>query len=202
VDDKFGLAVQIKTLHREIFWTRCVGAFLILFVAAFVLSGRGKHPRTVEATEFLLKDDSGNVIGRLGKEGSGGVCLALTAKSSDAGAHLCSDDGSSQSSSYLVLYNGDGVSLVSLSAGYISRPKFNIDSGVYIVRNDLGRKFLNLRLGQDTELAIGKEQVGYFSGGTLFQSYERTAVFSIFEEKPTINLFDKSGRKVWSTDKK
>jgi hypothetical protein len=205
VGDQLDLAAQIRKLRMEMFLTRLVGGLLLIILAVFVLLGRKQRLTTVEATEFVLKDDAGNVFGRLAKQGVGGACLTLMAKGSEASSRLCSEDGLGVGhSSYMILYDGDGISRVSLSTGDASNSNTRIESGLYLVSSPLGRKFMNLNLGLNTELTIGREQIARFVEGSEYvqQSFERTAVISIPEEKPAIELFDKSGRKVSSTQRK
>jgi hypothetical protein len=203
VDAQTDFAAQIKRLRRDILWTKLVGGLLILLLSVLVLSERNKHLQTVEATEFLLRDDTGNVVARLGKQDSGGICLALNPRHSVGGAELCSFEGTISSSSYLGLRENDG-SRVSLSAGFNStNGKFPVQPGLYILREDLGRKFLNLSLGNDARLAIGHEAriVQSQNVTTDYQQYGETAAVSIPEGKAEIDLFDHLEKKVWTTQK-
>lgn len=189
----------------EMFLTRLVGGLLLMVLAGLILLSRKPRLTTIEATEFVLKDDAGNVFGKLAKQGVGGACLTLMAKGSKAGSSLCSEDDLGVGhSSYMILYDGDGITRVSLSTGDASNADTRIESGLYLVSNALGRKFMNLNLGLNTELTIGKEQIAHFVEGSEYieQPFDRTAVISIPEEKPAIELFNKFGRKVWSTQRK
>jgi hypothetical protein len=185
-----------------------VGGLLLIILAAFVLSGKIKHPKATEATEFLLKDDMGHPVARLGRQ-AGGTCLTLTANDSLAQAKLCAFDGSDQSSSssYLLLTDGDGVSRASLSAGPNTRDaRHSINSGLFILRKYLNEKFLNLNLGTDTELVIGEE--GMFSvfptqaGVPVPRIDIPRVIISVPGHEPAINIIDDNGQEAWSTKKK
>jgi hypothetical protein len=204
VEAQIDFSAQIKRLRREVLWTKLVSVLLVLLLSVFVLSERNKHhPQTVEATEFLLKDDAGNVIARLGKQGSDGTCLALTPRHSVADAELCSFEGDISRSSYLVLRDDD-VSRVSLSAGFNSaNGKLPVQPGLYIVRGNSGGRFLNLTLEADARLVIGHEASFVQSGNTTtgYGEYGETAAVSIPEGKAEIDLFDHRAKKVWTTQK-
>jgi hypothetical protein len=76
---------------------RLLGGFGILAVA-FLVMGQAGSKKTIEANEFLLKDASGNAVGRLTMRenvlpGTGPVpCLNLGGKSRVAEASLCAGD--------------------------------------------------------------------------------------------------------------
>ncbi|MGB2662936.1 MAG: hypothetical protein WAK48_02960 [Candidatus Acidiferrum sp.] len=207
--DQIDLAAQIRKLRMEILVTWWVGGLLIIILAAVLLSGRIKHLNTIEATEFLLKDDAGRPIARLGRQ-AGGTCLALIANNSLAEAKLCAFDGSNvNSSSYLLLNDADGVSRASLSAGANTRESQHfVDSGLFILQKYLNEKFLNLSVGNNTELVIGDKAPYNLQIGVVGPFYvEPTSpvpkvTISVPNNEPVINVLDKLGHEVWSTKKK
>ncbi len=183
VNEQVDLAAQFKKLHRDNLWTKWVGGLLILLLSVLVLLGRIHHPKTVEATQFLLKDSAGNIVASLGQMEFGGTCLTLTAKAHAADAELCVHDDDSSSLS-LLEHRGD--SRVLLSPGFQTyEPSMRFAPGLYI-GEDLGKNYLNISLGTETKLVIGhgsSESVFISSGG----------------DKPAISLFGSDGKKAWST---
>ena len=160
-----------------------MGGLLACVLFVLLVAGRFQRPKTVEGTQFLLKDAAGNVVARLGQMNLGGTCLTLTSKGHAADAELCVHD---DESSHLALLNHHGDSRVSLSPGFTSyEPMIRFPAGLYI-GEELGKNFVNLSLGAETKLIIGHA------------SHDSIVVSSSLE-KPSINLFGRDGQTVWST---
>lgn len=183
MNEQLDLAAQIKKLRRDNLRTKWVGGLLMLLLSVLVFLGRTQHPKTVEATQFLLKDSAGNIVARLGQMDFGGTCLTLTAKAHAADAELCVHDDDSSS---LVLLDHRGDSRVSLSPGFNTHePLMRFPPGLYI-GEDLGKNYLNISLGTETRLVIG-------------HGSNESVVISSPGDKPAISLFGGDGKKVWST---
>lgn len=182
MDTPLDLAVEIARLRKDNLRIKVVGGLLALALSALLVAGRFQHPKTVEGTQFILKDSVGNVVAQLGPS-SGGTCLTLTAKGHAADAELCVSDSES---SHFALYNHNGYSQVLLSPGYTTvEPLHRFPAGLYIGEN-LGNNFVNLSLGAETELIIG-------------HGSQKSVVVSSSSNKPSINLFGSDGKTVWST---
>jgi hypothetical protein len=121
---------KIETLHKDIFWTRCVVGLLFLFLAGMSMANWNRHPAIVRANEFLLTDRAGNVVARLGQYGYGDTCLTLTAKAHVSVANLCvqDDEGSS-----LDLHNLKAESRATLTPGFnVYEPLFHFRPALVI----------------------------------------------------------------------
>jgi hypothetical protein len=183
MDEQVDLTAQIKELRRQNLMTRWIGGLLIAFLSAIVILGEIRHPKTVEANQFLLKDGKGNIVAKLGQMDFGGTCLTLNAKAHGADAELCVND---DDSSALVLLDHHGDSRVSLSPGFnLYEPLNRVAPGLYI-GEELGKNYLNISLGTETKLVLG-------------HGSNESVVISAPENKPAINLIDSDGKKTWST---
>ena len=109
------LISQVNKLRKDIFWTRCVLGLALLCLATRTVANWRRHPRTVEANEFLLRGQSGNIAARLGQEGLGDTCLTLMAKGKIAVASLCVQD---EEGSSLDLHNLKSESRATLTPGF------------------------------------------------------------------------------------
>jgi hypothetical protein len=115
LDSQPDLVVKIEKLSGDIFRTKCIAAVLFLCLVAGNVANWKRHPRTLEANEFLLKDRAGNVVARLGQYNFGDTCLSLTANQNISVANLCvqNNEGSS-----LDLHNLKSESRVTLTPGF------------------------------------------------------------------------------------
>ena len=115
MDSQSDLLAKIEKLRRDVFWTKCVAAMLFLFLLGGSVANWTRHPRTVEANEFLLKDRAGNVVARLGQYDFGDTCLTLKANQNVSVANLCvqNDEGAS-----LDLHNLKSESRATLTPGF------------------------------------------------------------------------------------
>jgi hypothetical protein len=86
------LVAKIERLHRDLFWTKTVAALLFLCLGAGIIANWTRHPKTVMAEEFLVRDRHGNIVAKLGQYGFGDTCLTLTAKQNVSVASLCVQD--------------------------------------------------------------------------------------------------------------
>jgi hypothetical protein len=183
VNEQIELTAQVKELRRQNLKTRWIGGLLIAFLSVLVMFGQIRHAKTVEATQFLLRDSKGIIIARLGQMDSGGTCLTLNAKAHAADAELCVHD---DDSSALVLLDNHGDSRVSLSPGFnLYEPLKRVPPGLYI-GEELGKNYLNISLGAETKFVLG-----HGSNESVF--------ISAPEDKPAINLIGSDGKKTWST---
>jgi hypothetical protein len=141
MNEQIELTAQVKERRRQNLTTRWIGGLLIAFLSAIVIFGQIRHPETVEATQFLLKDGKGNIVAKLGQMGFGGTCLTLNAGTHAADAELCVNDDDSSS---LILLNHHGDSLVLLSPGLnFYEPLKRVPPGLY-VGEELGKNYLNI----------------------------------------------------------
>lgn len=115
------LATQIQNLRKDIFWTRCILGVAVICVAALSVANWKRHPRTVEANEFVVRGRTGNVAARLGQDSFGDTCLTLTAKEDVAVANMCvqDDEGSS-----LDLHNLKSESRATITPGFYAHEPF------------------------------------------------------------------------------
>jgi hypothetical protein len=209
VDEEKRTELQFAQFRRELLLTRLVGGalILVLFLLIPVTRQQPESTKTVESTEFILKDDTGHIIARLGKQDSGATCLVLTPAHSSSDARLCASEIGYRNSPYLLLRdNDDGGSLLSLSAeGNSIDQSAVVKPGLYVERDDLGYKFFNLSLGKETKLVIGHDQVirrAYESPMPQDDHiYSETATVSIPSNKAQIDLFGPSEKPVWTTQK-
>lgn len=183
MDKPLELATEVEKLRKDNMRIKVVGGLLASVLFVLLVAGRFQHPKTVEGTQFLVKDSAGNVVARLGQMNLGVTCLTLTAKGHAADAELCVHD---DESSHLALLNHHGDSRVSLSPGFTSyEPMTRFPAGLYI-GEDLGKNFVNLSLGTETKLIIG-------------HASQDSVVVSSASDKSSINLFGSHGKTVWST---
>jgi hypothetical protein len=183
LDSQLDLSAQIEKLRRDILWTRCVAAALFLCLAVASVANWTRHPRTVEANEFLVKDHAGNVVARLGQSDFGDTCLYLTAKQNISVASLCVQDGEGAS---LDLLNVKRQSRATLTPGFtIYEPLYHFQPALSI--NDaMGSHFVDINVGTETKLVMGHD-----SKDSVFIS-SRTG-------EPKIVLFGMNQKPVWSS---
>jgi len=130
LDTQQDLIVRIEQLKRDAFRTKCVVVILFLGLATGTIANWLRHPATVTANEFVLRDRSGNVLARLGQEGFGDTCLTLTAKQNVSVASLCvqNEEGAS-----LDLHNLKSESRATLTPGFnLYEPLFHVQSSLVI----------------------------------------------------------------------
>jgi hypothetical protein len=198
------LVAKVDRLRKDILWTKCIAGLLLVSLVAVIVGERTKHPEIVEATRFVLKDDAGNVLAKLGSESFGSTCLTLSARAAAAASQLCvADDGGS----LLDLHNRKTESRVLLTPGFTGyepntsnssdfgplMPLFNggyhplrpIPAGL-VVEENMFRSYLRFNLSDHTEVVIGhgKNQV---------------VVLSENPDKSSITLFSREGKPIWST---
>lgn len=177
------LAAQIDTLRKDIFWTKCIAALLILCLVAVVIASRPRQPKIVEGTRLVLKDEAGNVVASLGKEDFGETCLTISAKAHAAVSALCvADDGGSS----LDLHDLQTESRVLLTPGFTGHePLLQFPAGL-LIEKDASKHFVNLRLGDETKMVIG-------------HGSNDSIILSSPPSKPEIALFGEGGKQIWST---
>ena len=121
MDNESDLLVKVEKLRRDLFWTKSVGVVLFLVLVATSAANWRRHPTTIEASEFLLKDRAGNVVARLGQH-TGDTCLTLRANQNVSIAELCVQDGEGAS---LDLHNLKSESRAVLTPGFKIREPFD-----------------------------------------------------------------------------
>lgn len=114
MEDQSQLAVQLSALRRDVFWTKCISSVLIVCLGAAVCALWTKHPATIEAREFVVRDSAGITVARLGREAFGDTCLELTAKGDASIASLCVQN---EEDAILDLHNLKTESRATLTAG-------------------------------------------------------------------------------------
>jgi hypothetical protein len=177
--DYADMADQISRLRTEIQRLRWVCIFAILFLFGLIFWSQ-RNRTTVEAREFLLKDEAGNVVARMGKEAFS-HCLSFKAKSNSASASLCVGDDDSSS---LFLSDHQGTSRVSLSPGFnIYEPPGRFPPGLYIGEND-GANYINYTLGDETKMTIG-------------HGSSESVVVSSSRAKSEIKIYGENGKTIW-----
>jgi len=183
MDEHSDLAAQIDKLRRDIFWTKCIAGLLILCLVVVVIASRPRHPRIVEATRLVLKDEAGNAVATLGKEGFGETCLTLSGKAHAAVSSFCgADDGGSS----LDLHDLQTESRVLLTPGFTGyEPLMNFPAGL-LIEKDADKHYVKLSLGDETKMVIGH--------GT-----KDSIILSSPTSKPAISLFSEDGKPLWST---
>ncbi len=177
------LATKVDRLRRDVFWTKCIAGLLILCLVAVVIATRPKHPKTVEGTKFVIKNDVGNVIATLGKEGFGSTCLTLSAKEHAAVARLCVDD---DGGGFLDLHDLHTESRATLTPGFtMYEPLTRFPAGL-LIEKDASKHHVNLSLGDETKMVIG-------------HGSKDSIILSSPANKPAISLFSEDGKPLWST---
>jgi hypothetical protein len=91
-----------------------LAALLLCFVTMSVAIGT-RHPNTVEANQFIVRDRTGNIAARLGQSSFGDTCLTLTASQNVSVASMCVQDGEGAS---LDLLNLKSESRATLTPGF------------------------------------------------------------------------------------
>ena len=130
LDSQSDLIANIERLRRNVFWANCVAGVLFLFLLAGSIANWTRHPRTVEANEFLLRDRAGNVVARLGQYDFGDTCLTLTANQNVSVANLCVQNSEGAS---LDLHNLKSESRATLTPGFsMYEPLFHIQPALVI----------------------------------------------------------------------
>ena len=183
MDSQLDLSAQIEKLRRDILWTRCVATALFLCLAVASVANWTRHPRTVEANEFLIKDHAGNVVARLGQSDFGDTCLKLTAKQNVSIASLCVQDGEGSS---LDLLNVKSQSRATLTPGFdVYEPLYHFQPALVI--NDAMRShFVDIKVGTETKLVMG-------------HGYKDSVSISSRAGEPKIVLFSVNQNPVWSS---
>ena len=130
MENRVDLLPQIEKLRRDLLWTRYVATALIILFAASSVASWTKHPKTIEANEFLLRNPAGKIVARLGQFDFGDTCLTLTAQQNVSVANLCVQDSEG---SRLDLHNLKSDSRAMLTPGFNTyEPTFHIQPALVI----------------------------------------------------------------------
>ncbi len=183
MDSQLDLLAQIKKLRRDILWMKCVAAAVFLCLAAVSVANWRRHPATVEANEFLLKDHSGNVVARLGQYGFSDTCLTLTAKQNVSMANLCVQDSEGSS---LDLHNVKSESRATLTPGFNSYEPLTRFQPALVISDAMNSHFVHIDVGAETKLIMGND------------SKDSVSISSRAGE-PQIVLFGVNQKPIWSS---
>jgi hypothetical protein len=183
LENQADLSARIERLRKEIWWTKCLAAVSILCFAALSIASWMRHPNSVEAKEFLVKDRAGNLVARLGQDKFGVTCLTLTAKKDVSIASLCVQD---DEGSLLDLHNLKSESRAMLTPGFNMIEPAGHFQPALIINAGSNDPFLHINLGRETTLVMGDG------------SKESVAISSI-PENPKITLFGADQKPIWST---
>jgi hypothetical protein len=137
MESQLELLPQIEKLRRDLIWS----------VASWT-----KHPKTVEANEFLLRNPAGKIVARLGQFNFGDTCLTLTAQQNVSVANLCVQDGEGSS---LDLHNLRSESRAVLTPGFSTvEPMFHFQPAL-IITEAMNTHFVNINVGAESKLVMG-----------------------------------------------
>ena len=177
MNDENALLVRLERLERANRRT-WFSALLIFLILVLVLAlWRIERKDLLQAKEFILKDESGEVVARLGHKNLE-TCLELTGKRQASAASLCvgNDYGSS-----LLLTNQHGADRAFLSAGLR-----DLYPGLVIATDD-GKRLISASLGTETKLVVGQ--------GTEQNSL---VVLTTPENKATLRIVGSTGKTLWT----
>jgi len=106
-----------------------LGALLLCFVA---VSGAiwTRHPNTIEANQFVVRDRAGNVVAKLGQGSFGETCLTLIANQNVSVASMCVQD---REGALLDLHNLKSESRTTMTPGfYTSEPLAHVQAALMV----------------------------------------------------------------------
>jgi hypothetical protein len=180
-ENEFSFRIEkLETENRRIKLILCFCVVVLGVFTAFVLRERVRAKDTLEAKEFLLKDQSGQTLARL-SSGSVGTCFEILGKTNQASAMLCAGD---ESGSDLLLTTEHGTSRAFLSAG--GRMYESVGESILpslMIAQD-GKGLVRATVGTNQNLGLHADQ--------------NAAVTSISKTQPTINLLDNNGKILWT----
>lgn len=183
VESQLDLAALVGKLERDIFWTRCATGILFLCLCAAGFAIWPRRPQAVEANEFLLRDQKGNVLARLGQSVFGDTCLTLTARDNVSVASLCVQN---TEGSILDLHNLKSESRAVLTPGFNTFEPMTRIQPALIINDSMSSHFVHINLGADTAMVLGHG------------SNDSVRISSPVGE-PRITLFGTDQKPVWST---
>jgi hypothetical protein len=182
-EDQFARIRDIEAAHRRFKWYATV-AIVVLAGSIVIVMLRTQPRKTVEAREFLLKDQSGQVLARLGATGLTGTCLEILGKAKEASATICAGD---ESGSDLQLTTHRGQSRAYLSAGgKLYEALGQTIAPSLIIADGDGANLLSVAVGPKARFLLGHG------------SEENSVVISISQDKPRISISTKAGKVLWS----
>jgi hypothetical protein len=183
LDTQLELTSKIEALRRDMFWTRCIAGVAFLCLAAAGAVTWTRHPKTLEANEFVVRNLSGDIVARLGQDNLGDTCLTLKAKENVAVASLCVQD---KEGSSLDLHNLKSESRAMLTPGFYSYEPFFQFQPALVINETMNTNFANLNVGTKTTLTMGHNS-------------KDSVKISSSSEEPRITLFGANENPVWST---
>ena len=189
------LSCEINKLQNDLRCTQFLVGILALAVLTTYAIGRwskpplvhASHTKAVEANEFLLKDEAGNTVGKLGTQKFWGTFLVLNAKEKDATAQLCA---ASDGSSGLTLSKPGENSSISLTIG-----NHAAEQGI-----ELGQVSTGLQIwGEPAKHSIGIYVSGDGTSLLIRKGDEPSISISTSEGKSNIKIYGPNGKATWST---
>ena len=179
------ITLRIEKLEKESRSLRriCGALSASLALVLLILLWSELNNGQVKATDFALRDASGNVVGRM-YSGVNKSCLELMGKARLADAELCVGDEYGAS---LSLISHRGESRAVLSAGNkLSEPASQLVPGLVIAEAD-GKRVISATLGEHPQLVVGSEAKRF------------SLVVSLAGNQPTLRLLDDRGGVLWTT---
>lgn len=177
------LLSRLKKLEAQNFRIKVSTGLLFAVMLGLLVAGQIKNQKTVEAKEFILRDQSGNVAARLGHTDMQ-TCLELLSHTKVMTAEICVGDDYGSS---LALANRRLQARAFLSAGTrLSESGTGpLSPGLTLAQES--DKHLSATLGTETRVVIGQG------------SQEYTILFFVQQGKPTIHLLNPGGKVLWSS---
>jgi hypothetical protein len=157
---------------------------IVLSMAAvtLALTSHFHAKEVIQTQELLLKNQSGQIVARLGSRPSG-ACLEILGKTKDASAMLCAGD---QTGADLVLTTHHGDSRVLVSAGGKMYETIHDEVPPSLLIAQAGKGLISLKIGTDRSLGIAQE------------NEENSAAVSVLGQRPAVSLLDQNGKELWS----
>lgn len=182
MDSLHDLSPEIKNLHRDIFWTRCISVTLFLALAGLLFATWRRHSKTLEGSQLVLRDDAGAVFAKLAKSKNGDACLTLESKGNASAADLCVQD---LEGAFLDLHNLKSNSRAMLSPGFYMREGGRV-SPALVLNDGQNAHTFHVYLGSESKLEMDHNS-------------NESVVVSSTPERAKNSLFDESGKPHWST---
>lgn len=133
MENQSDLVTKMDKLQKEMFRVKCIALVLFFCLVAVSLANSMRHPKIIEANQFLVRDETGNILARLGQSEFGDACLLLTAKQNVSAASLCVQDAGG---SLLDMHNTKDESRVTLTPGFtMHEPMLQAQPGLVIIGN-------------------------------------------------------------------
>lgn len=169
------LALRVNRLGARLLRTQ-ISSLVLIGIMAVLLLSRTRAGRAIEATKFVLTDQSGQIFASLSHEDSE-TCLQLRAQK-PSNAHLCVGDDYGSS---LFLSNHEGADRAFLSPG-----TQDLDPGLVISQGD-GKNLIAGSLGQSVRFMVGHA------------TEENSLLLTVEGEHPTVSVLGASRKPIWQS---